>query len=184
MPVEIDLTDLPLDLVPVVIARTRRELEQAAPTIPGALTRYATRTYTRFGGPGWAFVRWTPLHEGRAVLNTRHILTSHPAHPWWSLPIHPRSSFFLFNPTNGHPANGSGRPYPHPVTLDNTDPLGLCPHCGSRGHYPVRCTADDPNRHHEQHRYPLGRPWKYQPCPAACQPITDPTRLHTPLEQP
>ncbi|MFE2346176.1 hypothetical protein [Kitasatospora cineracea] len=184
MPVELDLTGLPLDLVPVIIARTRRELEQAAPTIPGALTRDATRTYTRFGGPGWAFVRWAPLHEGRSILNARHILTSRPDHPWWSLPIHPRSPFYLFNPTNGHPANGSARPYPHPVTPDNTDPLGLCPHCGSRGHYPVRCTADDPDRHHEQHRYPLGRPWKYQPCPAACQPITDPIRLYTPLEQP
>ncbi|MCX4749285.1 hypothetical protein OG455_27895 [Kitasatospora sp. NBC_01287] len=185
MPIEIDLTGLPLDLVPVIIARTRRELEQAAPAVPGALGRDATRVYTRHTGPGWAFVRWANLHHnGHTIHNTRHILTSDPHHTWWSLPIHPRSPFFQFNPDTGHPIDGSARPYPHPVTADNTDPLGLCQHCGSRGRFPVRCTTADPDRHHEQHRYPNGRPWKYLTCPTQCQPITDPVRLHTPtLEQ-
>ncbi|MEU5385974.1 hypothetical protein [Kitasatospora cineracea] len=180
---ELDLTGLPLDLVPVIIARTRRELEQAAPTIPGALARDATRIYTRFGGPGWAFVRWAPRREGYAIHNARHILTTHLTYPWWSIPVHPRSPYFRFNPHTGHPVEGTARPFPHPVTGDNSDPLGLCPHCGSRGHFPVRCAADDPDRHHEQHRYPYGRPWKHLPCPDTCQPNTDPIRLYTPQEK-
>ncbi|MFC8449531.1 hypothetical protein [Kitasatospora sp. NPDC057223] len=185
MPVELDLTGLPLDLVPVIIARTRSELEQAAPTIPDAHRRDATRVHHRHHGPGWAYVRWANLqHQGSTIHNARHILTADPHHPWWSLPVHPRSPFFRFDPDTGHPIEGSARPYPHPVTTDNTEPLGLCAHCGSRGRFPVRCAADDPDRHHEQHRYPNGRPWKYATCPAHCQPITDPVHLHTPnLEQ-
>nr|BEK65643.1 hypothetical protein KPHV_28700 [Kitasatospora purpeofusca] len=176
---EIDLTGIPLDLVPVVIARTRRELEQAAPAIPGAHTRDATRVH-HHAGTGWAYVRWANLHhEDRTIHNTRHILTTHPTHPWWSLPIHPRSPYFRFDPDTGHPINGSARPYPHPLTTDNTDPLSLCEHCGSRGRLAIRCTTDDPSRHSEFHRDPLARPWKYTPCPASCQPITDQHRLFT-----
>ncbi|MFJ6136433.1 hypothetical protein [Kitasatospora sp. NPDC092286] len=182
---EIDLTDLPLDLVPVITARTRRELEQAAPSLPEAHARDATRITHRPFGNGWAYVRWTNLHHnGTTIHNARHILTSDPEHRWWSIPVHPRSPYYLFNPANGHPVDGSARPYPHPVTPDDTDPLGLCPHCGSRGRHPVRCTPDDPDRHHEHHRHPHGRPWKYAPCPAACQPITDTRRLFTPERQP
>ncbi|MEU3559614.1 hypothetical protein [Kitasatospora sp. NPDC006786] len=182
---EIDLTDLPLDLVPVIIAPTRRELEQAAPAIPEAHARNATRIHHRRYGNGWAYVRWTHTHHnGRTVHNSRHILTSDPTHRWWSIPIHPRSSYFLFNPSTGHPVDYSARPYPHPVTNDNTDPLHLCPHCGSRGQLPVRCTPNDPNRHHEQHRYPNGRPWKYLPCPAGCTPTTEQHRLFTPPSPP
>ncbi|MFF8769018.1 hypothetical protein [Kitasatospora sp. NPDC015120] len=177
---EIDISDVPLDLVPVVVARTRRELEQAAPTIPDARTRDATRTHSRFAGPGWAFVRWAPLRDGYAILNARHILTTDPEHRWWSIPVHPRSPYYLFNPANGRPADGSARPYPHPVTPDGTDPLGLCPHCGSRGWRPVRCTPDDPDRHHEHY----GRPWKRTRCPAECEPVTNTRHLFTPEHHP
>ncbi|MGW7579680.1 hypothetical protein ACWGKU_05200 [Kitasatospora sp. NPDC054768] len=182
---EIDLTELPLDLVTVVIARTRRELEQAAPAIPEAHARHATRIHHRNYGNGWAYVRWANLrHNGHIINNARHVLTADPTHRWWSLPIHPRSPYHLFDPTTGRPVNGSARPYPHPVTTDNTDPLHLCPHCGSRGQLPVRCTPDDPDRHHEQHRHPHGRPWKYTPCPTNCTPITDQQRLFTPPATP
>ncbi|MFF0409737.1 hypothetical protein ACFYUY_04790 [Kitasatospora sp. NPDC004745] len=175
---EIDITALPLDLVPVITTRTRRQLEQAAAAIPGALTRNVTRVHHRHIGTAWAFVAWAH-HHGRTLHNARYILTSDPTYRWWSLPIHPRSPFYLFNPSNGAPANHSARPYPHPVT-ENNDPLNLCPHCGSRGQLPVRCAPNDPDRHLEQHRYPHGNPWKYIPCPASCEPITDQTRLFTP----
>jgi hypothetical protein len=100
---------------------------------------------------------WIPTTKAAPLHNVRHVFTTTPGQPWWSLPIRPGERAYQFDPTTGAPAPGSGRPYPHPVLPPviaaieaercgpYRDAFGLCTGCGLRGRIQHRCAADDPD---------------------------------------
>ncbi|MFD7771650.1 hypothetical protein [Streptomyces sp. NPDC059787] len=152
--------------------------------------------YTTFGGRCWILARQFPItdHQGRAIHNVRHVFTTAPGQPWWSLPIRPGERAYRFDPATGEPVDSSGRPYPHPVLPHDLaaleaercgpyrDAFGLCSGCGLRGRVQRRCTAVDPRRSRESLRSAYGQPWKWVPCPHSCgyvdRPETRPSILY------
>ncbi|MFF3493776.1 hypothetical protein ACFYWS_20755 [Streptomyces sp. NPDC002795] len=186
----IPLNGIPFDRIPIVTTGTKQELfdllasGQLSEGLAGAqrpnITQLAEAHHT-FHGRLWVIARQAGIKR-----NTRHLLTTHPTQPWWSIPIRPGERAYQFNPDNGEPADGSGRPYPHPVLPPEIadieaercgpyrDAFGLCSGCGLRGHIQRRCKADDPDRAPESTRRPRVQPWKWVPCPHGCGYIDTP----------
>ncbi|MEW1700386.1 hypothetical protein [Streptomyces sp. NPDC091278] len=204
MPV-IPLAGVPLKYVPILT--TSRMYELVVLLRSGALTQHlptwadrpyrqlVTEAYTPFLGRLWVLATPHVLdHEGRQIKNVRKILTTDAHQPWWLLPIHPSEHAYQFDTATGGPAQGSGRPYPHPqlppriaeIERDRCGPyrdaFGLCSGCGLRGRVQRRCRSDDPTRDAESLRAPYSPPWKWEPCPHACgyldTPETDPDKLY------
>ncbi|WP_327349616.1 hypothetical protein OG772_20250 [Streptomyces sp. NBC_01321] len=190
MPV-IPLDGIPHKHIPIVHTATRKAMEALLRSgdlldgLPGDQHPFANNiaeAYSTFGGRCWTLARTTFLtgHEGRSLYNVRHVFTTTPRQPWWSLPVRPGERAYEFDRTTGEPIPGSGRPYPHPVLPREIaaieaercgpyrDAFGLCTGCGLRGRIQRRCTADDPARSRESLRAPHAQPWKWVPCPHDC----------------
>ncbi|MFB7442862.1 hypothetical protein ACFC01_31915 [Streptomyces mirabilis] len=196
MPV-IPLDGIPQKHIPIVRTATKQALIELLRTgtlregLRGNQHPYPlniAEAYSTFGGRCWILARQTLLtdHQGRTIHNVRHVFTSTPGQPWWSLPVRPGERAYKFDPATGGPIDGSGRPYPHPVlpreigTLEADrcgpyrDAFGLCTGCGLRGRVERRCAPDDPDRSRESQRAPYTQPWKWVPCPHECGHVGQP----------
>ncbi|MFB7424776.1 hypothetical protein ACFC0K_16035 [Streptomyces hydrogenans] len=200
----IPLAGVPLGRIPLVFTHRKSDLVDLLRS--GTLSRQARsralapeahqiqEAYHPFAGRVWIIeTRHVLDPAGRRVRNVRKVFTTDPHGPWWLLPIHPSQNAYEFDPATGKPAQGSGRPYPHPqlppelaeIEAERCGPyqdaFGLCTGCGHRGRVPRRCAADDPRRARESRRVSYARPWKWVSCPHSCAyvdaPEVDPTKL-------